>query len=149
MSLDPDPNMVIPDAITGALTALKVAYSEPSVKRFVFTSSSSAATISLPDKPRTVVDEKSWAEGAVKAAWADPPYTMKRAGAVYAASKVQSEQAVWKYHEEHRRERPDLVVNTGKMPPRMNIELLVLISFSTAELQLGQIYRSRQTRLPE
>ncbi|KAM0231263.1 hypothetical protein ACHAPO_008642 [Fusarium lateritium] len=112
MSLSPDPNTVIPDAINGAITALKVAYSEPSVKRFVLTSSSSAATISFPGKPHTLVNEESWSEGPVKLAWADPPYTMQRAGAVYAASKVQSEQALWKYHEEHRNERPDLVVNT-------------------------------------
>jgi nucleoside-diphosphate-sugar epimerase len=121
MSLSPDPNIVIPDAINGAITALKVAYSEPSVKRFVLTSSSSAAAISLPGKPHTLVNEESWSEGAVKVAWADPPYTMQRAGAVYAASKVQSEQALWKYHEEHRSERPDLVVNTGKTLLRWGI----------------------------
>ncbi|GKU10144.1 unnamed protein product [Fusarium langsethiae] len=112
MSLHPDPNQVIPEAISGALTALKVAYSESSVKRFVLTSSSSAAAVTLADKPHTLVNEKSWSEGAVKVAWADPPYTLQRAGAVYAASKVQSEQALWKYHDEHRNERPDLVVNT-------------------------------------
>lgn len=110
MSLDPDPNNVIPGAIAGALTALKVAYSEPSVKRFVFTSSSSAAT----GNRDTLVNEESWSEGDVRAAWADPPYTMERAGAVYAASKVQSEQAVWKYHQERRHEKPELVVNTGE-----------------------------------
>ncbi|QPC62863.1 hypothetical protein HYE67_005094 [Fusarium culmorum] len=112
MSLNPDPNKVIPDAIAGALTALKVAYGESSVKRFVLTSSSSAATISMPGKPHALVNEESWSEGAVKIAWSDPPYTMARAGAVYAASKVQSEQAIWKYHKEHQSERPDLVVNT-------------------------------------
>ncbi|CAG7557459.1 unnamed protein product [Fusarium equiseti] len=112
MSLNPDPNVVIPEAIDGALASLKVAYSVPSVKRFVLTSSSSAATISVPGKPHTLVNEESWSEGAVKVAWADPPYTTKRSGAVYAASKVQSEQAVWKYHQEHRHEKPELVVNT-------------------------------------
>ncbi|KAF9776780.1 hypothetical protein IL306_004976 [Fusarium sp. DS 682] len=112
MSLDPNPNNVIPDAINFAVAALKAAYAEPSVKRFVFTSSSSAAVVSVPDVPSVKVNEKSWSEGAVKKAWADPPYTKDRGGIVYAASKAQAEQAVWKYHEEHRSEKPDLVVNT-------------------------------------
>ncbi|KAF5024498.1 hypothetical protein F66182_3438 [Fusarium sp. NRRL 66182] len=112
MSLNPDPNKVIPDAINFAVNALKAAYAEPSVKRFVFTSSSSAAVVSIPGVPGVAVNEDSWSEGIVKVAWADPPYTSERAGAVYAASKTQSEQAIWKYHKEHRDERPDLVVNT-------------------------------------
>jgi nucleoside-diphosphate-sugar epimerase len=119
MSLDPDPNKVIPDAISFAVAAIKAAYAEPSVKRFVFTSSSSAAVVSLPDVPGVKVNEESWSEGAVEKAWADPPYTPERRGAVYAASKVQSEQAVWKYHKEHRSEKPDLVVNTGKVSDRI------------------------------
>ncbi|KAF4456172.1 hypothetical protein F53441_1656 [Fusarium austroafricanum] len=112
MSLDPDPNKVIPGAISFTVAALKAAYAEPSVKRFVFTSSSAAAVVSIPGRPGVTVTEKDWAEGAVKKAWADPPYNLDRAGAVYAASKVQSEQAVWKYHNEHRSEKPELVVNT-------------------------------------
>ncbi|PNP51923.1 hypothetical protein FNYG_15864 [Fusarium nygamai] len=112
LSLDPNPNNVIPGAISFAVAALKAAYAEPSVKRFVFTSSSAAAVVSLPDMPGIKVNEESWCEDAVHKAWADPPYTPDRAGIVYAASKVQSEQAVWKYHQEHRSEKPDLVVNT-------------------------------------
>ncbi|KAM0244213.1 hypothetical protein ACHAP5_006425 [Fusarium lateritium] len=112
MSLDPNPNNVIPGAIAGAVSALKAAYAVPSVKRFVLTSSSSAAVVSLPDTPGVTVTEESWSEGAVKKAWSDPPYERERAGAVYAASKNQAEKAVWDYHKEHRSEKPDLVVNT-------------------------------------
>ncbi|KAJ9415435.1 hypothetical protein QL093DRAFT_2046758 [Fusarium oxysporum] len=112
MSMDADPNNVIPGVISFAVAAIKAAYAEPSVKRFVFTSSSSAAVVSQRDVPGVKVTEESWSEGAIKKAWADPPYTPDRRGAVYAASKAQAEQAIWKYHKEHRSEKPELVVNT-------------------------------------
>lgn len=114
MTFDHDPNKVIPDTIDGALNALKAAYSEASVKRFVLTSSSDATVSVIVGKPGIMVNEKTWNEDAVEAAWAPPPYTPERAWAVYGASKTQAEQDVWKYHREHKSERPDLVVNTGK-----------------------------------
>ncbi|KAM6536195.1 hypothetical protein FALCPG4_002209 [Fusarium falciforme] len=111
-SFAPDPNDVIPQAIAFAENALKSAYKETSVKRFVLTSSSSAAVLSVPGAPGVEVLEDTWNEFAVKAAWAEPPYTPERGGVVYAASKTEAEKAVWKYHEENRDKRPDLVVNT-------------------------------------
>lgn len=112
MSLDSDPNKVIPGSVAGALNALKSAYGEPSVKRFVFTSSSAAAA--KVDEGGLTITEDSWNEQAVEAAWAEPPYGPDRAGPVYAASKTQSEQEVWKFHKENREKRPDFVVNTGE-----------------------------------
>ncbi|OLN96042.1 Aldehyde reductase 2-like protein 1 [Colletotrichum chlorophyti] len=116
----PDPNQVIPVSVAGALNALKASYSEPTVKRFVMTSSSSAA---LPADYETfkqphVVTQDSWSEDASKLAWAPPPYTPERAFQVYFASKAESEQAIWKYHKENRHRRPDLVVNS--VLPNMN-----------------------------
>ncbi|KAM0492547.1 hypothetical protein ACHAP8_009902 [Fusarium lateritium] len=110
-SFSADPNAVIPQAIAFALNALKSAYNEPSVKRFVLTSSSSAAVLSTPGAPGIKVDEDSWNDAAVKAAWADPPYTPERGGIVYAASKTEAEREIWKFHKENRNRRPDLVVN--------------------------------------
>lgn len=114
MNLDHDPNNVIPPTIAGAVNALKAAYAEPSVKRFVLTSSSTAVVSIAKGRAGITASETTWNEESVKAAWAPPPYTPERAWEVYGASKTQAEQEVWKYHEEHRRERPDLVVNTGK-----------------------------------
>ncbi|KAI8677651.1 Epimerase domain-containing protein [Fusarium keratoplasticum] len=111
-SFAPDPSDVIPQAIAFAENALKSAYKENSVKRFVLTSSSSAAVLSIPGAPGVEVLEDTWNEFAVKAAWAEPPYTPERGGVVYAASKTEAEKAVWKYHKENRDKRPDLVVNT-------------------------------------
>jgi NAD(P)-dependent dehydrogenase (short-subunit alcohol dehydrogenase family) len=112
MSFDHDPNKVIPITIAGAVNALKSAYAEPSVKRFVLTSSSAAA-LSANTPAGSVITVETWNEQAVKDAWADPPYTPERASTVYFASKTQSEQAVWKFHKENRAKRPDLVVNAG------------------------------------
>lgn len=105
---------MIPVSIAGALNALKSAYSEPTVKRFVLTSSSTAAVSPRPGRPESIVAEGTWNEEAVTAAWAEPPYNPERSLAVYAASKTQAEQAVWNFHREHQKDRPDLVVNTGK-----------------------------------
>lgn len=113
MTFDPDPNKVVPPTIDGALGALKSAYAESSVKRFVFTSSSSCAALSFTGQPGVVVTEKTWNEKAIKKAWADPPYTPDRGGFVYAASKTQAEQEVWKFHRENQHKRPDLALNTG------------------------------------
>lgn len=113
-----DPNVVIPQAVAFAENALKSAYKEASVKRFVLTSSSSTCYLAVgsadPSVPGIKVTADTWNESALKAAWADPPYTPDRGARVYAASKTESEQAVWKYHKENRNRRPDLVVNTGE-----------------------------------
>ena len=92
VALDPNPNNVIPAAIAGAVNALKAAYAEPGVKRFVLTSSATAVVWPSPDQPGTIVTEDTWNEDAVKRAWAEPPYKPERALAVYAASKTQAEQ---------------------------------------------------------
>lgn len=113
MTQDYDPNNVVTAAIGGAVNALKAAYSEPSVKRFIFTSSSSAVVISLRGVPGVTITEDTWNEEAVKLAWEGPPYNPERGFITYAASKTQAEQEVWKFHRENSHKRPDLVVNTG------------------------------------
>lgn len=117
MTLDHNPHKVIPNAVAFAVNALQAAYATPSAKRFVFCSSSTAAVLSVVDRPGIRVDAGTWNEDAVKEAWADPPYTPDRAHAVYSASKTLAEQAVWRYYEEHVAARPDFVVNTGQSDP--------------------------------
>ncbi|KAL7940088.1 hypothetical protein V8C42DRAFT_356483 [Trichoderma barbatum] len=112
MSFDPDPNKVIPFAVSFAVNALQAAYKEPSVKRFVFTSSSAAAVISSPEIPVATITEDSWTDFIVDAAWAETPYNPERGMVTYAASKNQAEKAVWKFHKENYQKRPDLTVNT-------------------------------------
>ncbi len=114
MSMDPNPHNVIPQVISAATNVLKAAFAEPGVYRFVYLSSCSAALLSSTDTPGIIITEQSWCEELVRDAWAPPPYEPSRGLQVYAASKAQGEQAVWKYYNEHRYERPDLVVNTGQ-----------------------------------
>lgn len=111
MTMDSDPNKVIPGSIAGALNAMKAAYAEPSVKRFVYTSSSAAAY--THDQPPKTITKDTWNEEAVKKAWAPQDPGSWGLQAVYPASKTQSEQEVWKYHKENKDKRPDIVVNTG------------------------------------
>lgn len=96
VSFSPDPHQVVPQTVAGVLNMLKAAHLESSVKRFVFTSSSVAAT--MPD-PGVVahLHENTWNEHTEKIAWADPPYKDERAFDVYAASKIASERAAWDF----------------------------------------------------
>ncbi|KAK5057464.1 hypothetical protein LTR84_011464 [Exophiala bonariae] len=100
---------VIPITVAGAVNALKAAYAEPSVKRFVLTSSSAAAVGVL--ESGITVTEESFNTKAVERAWSGPPYEPARPLINYEASKTEAEQAVWKFHNENRSKRPDLVVN--------------------------------------
>jgi nucleoside-diphosphate-sugar epimerase len=117
VSLDPDPNKTIPLVISGSLNALKAAYDEPSVKRFIYTSSSASVYNPL-DEPGKIVTQDTWNEEAIRQAWKEPPYEAERGIMVYAAGKTQAEKEIWRFHKEHRHERADLVVNTGEQPPR-------------------------------
>jgi nucleoside-diphosphate-sugar epimerase len=115
MSFDKDPNKVIPQAVAGITTALKAAAKERSVKRFVYTSSSVAATLSKPGKI-FYIDSTTWNEESVKAAWEPAPYEDGREWQNYAAAKPESAKAVWKFLED---EKPGFVVNT--VCPNANI----------------------------
>ena len=110
MSLDPDPNNTIPLVISGSLNALKAAYDEPSVKQFIYTSSS-ASVYNPPDEPGNMVAQDTWNEEAIREAWKEPPYEPERGIMVYAAGKMQAEKEIWRFHKEHHQEREDLVVN--------------------------------------
>ncbi|TEA10824.1 Aldehyde reductase 2 [Colletotrichum sidae] len=114
----PDPREIIPPSVASAEIAIRAAYAEPGVKRFVLTSSSSAAVpTSLEDASNaelrgTVITRDSWVDDIKRRAWSAPEHPPEDfGGVVYGASKMEQEQAVWKYHAEHRAERPDLVVN--------------------------------------
>ena len=63
----------------------------------------------LEPNVRLRVDQSSWNEFDVQAAWAPPPHEVSRASAVYSASKVAGEKAAWKFMEEN---KPSFVLNT-------------------------------------
>ena len=107
-SLDPNPHNVIPGTISGVVKALEGASQEPSVKRFVFTSSSRAAVIPKPNKPVKVTTD-TWADEALELAYRDPPYEPERALHVYGASKILAEREAWKFMDE---KKPAFTLNT-------------------------------------
>ncbi|KAK1570175.1 aldehyde reductase [Colletotrichum navitas] len=113
-SLDPNPYNVIPGTVSGTLNALEAAAQEPSVKRFVLTSSSTAALIPKPNNPVKVTTD-TWNIEAVELAYRDPPYEPERALPVYAASKTLSEKEAWKFMDER---KPSFTLNT--ILPNMN-----------------------------
>ncbi len=108
MSDSPDPNKLIPSVIAGTINALTAASKTPSIKRFVFTSSSTAILIPRLNEVFTITTSQ-WNDDAVAKAWEPSPYEADRAFTVYAASKTQAEREVWKFVKE---KKPGFVVNT-------------------------------------
>jgi nucleoside-diphosphate-sugar epimerase len=108
LSFSPDPNIVITGCVNGIKAILAEAHATPTIKRFVYTSSSNAATRPLIGETRHV-DWSSWNDDISEEAWAPPPYKAERAYAVYAASKVACERAAWNFVRE---QRPGFVFNS-------------------------------------
>lgn len=96
LSFSDDPNAVIPEVIAGVKSILESSAKEKSIKRFVYTSSSMAATMPKPNKKFTITPQ-SWNQEAVDKAWG--PNFEGRNWAVYGASKVEAEREVWKFVE--------------------------------------------------
>ncbi|KUJ16771.1 NAD(P)-binding protein [Mollisia scopiformis] len=115
VSFNSDPHKVIPVVVDGINSILKAAANEPSVKRFVYTSSSAAASAAIPNKEFTI-DSSTWNDVQVKEAWAPPPYEPERAFVVYSASKTEGEQALWKFVKD---QKPGFVTNS--ILPNLNL----------------------------
>ncbi|KAL8951035.1 MAG: hypothetical protein Q9183_007487, partial [Haloplaca sp. 2 TL-2023] len=115
LTLNPNPYAVIPMVLSGVKNTLTAAARTPSVKRFVYTSSSAAATAPIANK-KFHVDTSTWNDADVEAAWAPPPYTEDRKLAVYAASKTLAEKECWRFMRE---EKPAFVLNA--VLPNCNI----------------------------
>ncbi|CZT45345.1 related to aldehyde reductase II [Rhynchosporium secalis] len=95
-----DPNKVITPIVNGMEFLLRAASNQSSIKSFVYTSSSSALSLTRLNE-RYTLNKDLWNETSVKAAWAPPPYSADRAADVYAASKTQAEQKAWELLKNH------------------------------------------------
>ncbi|KAK1706923.1 NAD dependent epimerase/dehydratase [Colletotrichum acutatum] len=111
-----DPAEVIGGAVKCGMVAIKAAYKEPNMKRFVLTSSASTL---MPLKKENffalkgqTVDVDTFGHDAKALAWAPPPWGVEHGGAIYGASKMEQEQNIWKFYEENKTNRPDIVVNS-------------------------------------
>lgn len=109
-NFDCEPHTAIPPVIASAINALEAAARESTVRRFVYCSSTTAAANSGNGR-RSNVTSDNWNTAAFTAAWEPRPNTPERAWAVYAAGKMQTEQAVWRWHRDR---RPNFVLNCGE-----------------------------------
>lgn len=115
-TLDPDPTKVVAPTVAMATEMLKAAKKAGVCKRFVFTGSAAVAWIPKPDTAFSI-DKDTWNTTSLEKVRAmEPPYNPDGFYDVYAASKVEAEQAVWRFVEE---EKPDFVVNS--VIPNTNI----------------------------
>jgi nucleoside-diphosphate-sugar epimerase len=55
--MDPDPDVVIPRTVKGAINALEASLKHSQIKRFVLTSSSVAAYVGEPNVEGIIIDE--------------------------------------------------------------------------------------------
>ncbi|TDZ40421.1 Aldehyde reductase 2 [Colletotrichum spinosum] len=102
VSFSKDPNQVIPWVVKATETLLATAAKVPTLKRVVLTSSSSAALIPKTNETGVRVNEDTWNEKAIKAAW-DPNTPDNAKGYnTYAASKTEGERAAWKWVEKNK-----------------------------------------------
>lgn len=111
-SLSPDPHIVVPTVVNSITSLLSAAAATPSVRRFVYTSSSVAAVEPVLDKAYHI-DSSSWNQVSVPAAYSpirpdEPSPNPVRSFDVYKASKILGEQAVWDFVKTN---KPSFVVN--------------------------------------
>lgn len=120
VSLDPDPNRVIPLVVDATISALTSAAKEESVQRFVLTSSATAAAVAKPEQ-QLVVNADSWNEESVGLAYKAPEglTDIEKGFNVYGASKVKGEQALWEWVKKN---KPDFVVNCGRLEVTMQVD---------------------------
>lgn len=105
--MNPDPNQVVPVLVKHLEGLLESMTKESSIKRFVYTSSSTAATLPVPGRPGHL-DKTTYNDEAVKMAW-EPPHVPEKGYPVYGASKTEAERAIWKWVHE---KKPGFVVNS-------------------------------------
>lgn len=107
VSFSPNPEEVIDPVVAGTLSILHSAATQPTIRRFVLTSSSIAGDFTRPNEVYSL-DEHSWNEVSSVEAYKKGEGIM-HGGHVYAASKVLGEKAAWKFVQE---EKPGFVLNT-------------------------------------
>ncbi|GJC83964.1 NAD-dependent epimerase/dehydratase terH [Colletotrichum liriopes] len=108
VSFDPNPNTVVTEVVSSLHSLLESAAKTAEVKSFVYTSSFAAVASPTTGVARKITEE-TYSEDFVREAWAPPPYTPERAMAVYGASKVAAERALFAYAKE---KKPHFTTNS-------------------------------------
>ncbi|RDW65654.1 uncharacterized protein DSM5745_09393 [Aspergillus mulundensis] len=97
LSMNRDPEKVVPQMVQGVRNALEAAARHPLVKRVVYTSSSTAAFISVPNKEGVRITRDTWHDASIAAAWATDTPDDERGYQVYCASKTLAEKGAWEW----------------------------------------------------
>lgn len=105
MTHSADAKVAIPKAVSGALNALKASAKVPGLTRFVYTSSSFAATQPKPGLEFTIT-ANTYNDEAMVRAW-EPDADGET---VYSASKVEAERAIFDWAKAN---KPSLIINAG------------------------------------
>lgn len=100
VTFTPDYEAVVGTAVNSTLNALRTAAAEPSIKRFVLTSSYVAAAPPQVGKDGTKFDANSWNEQVVEMTKSAPKDHPLLGPFIYMTSKVKSEQAAWDFMKE-------------------------------------------------
>lgn len=109
--MNPDPNDVVPPNVDATLSIARSAASTPSLKRFVYTSSSGAAAMPTPNVPYEV-NADTYNEQAVAIAYSGKgPGGLAGGYIAYSAAKTKAEQALWKWYSEA---KPGFTLNSSK-----------------------------------
>ncbi|KAL8296011.1 hypothetical protein RB600_001480 [Gaeumannomyces tritici] len=112
LTMDPNPEKVVPGVVASMLDLLRTAAAEPSVTRFVHCSTMGTVySVDNRTDDFSVKDRNSWNDESVERAYNRRPgeTDIMQGLIVYAASKVLAEKAAWKFVDE---ERPGFVFNT-------------------------------------
>ncbi|KFX88787.1 hypothetical protein V490_07397 [Pseudogymnoascus sp. VKM F-3557] len=104
-----DPNKIIHSVVAATEAILKASSEVSSVKRVVLTSSSAAATILEEGQGSRVVDQDTWNDAAIKAAWDENTPADSKALMIYAASKTEGERAAFNWVKKN---KPGFVFNS-------------------------------------
>ncbi|KAK1755492.1 NAD(P)-binding protein [Echria macrotheca] len=107
VTLDANPERVIPQTVLGVTALLEAASREVSVKEFVYTSSIVAATMPVAGN-QTLVGSETFNELALRLAWEGRREEVN-GFLVYMASKAAAEKAVWEFV---RDKKPRFTVNS-------------------------------------
>lgn len=90
LTFSTDPKEVVEPSVKGTLNVFKSATREPKIKSFVYTSSSAACLLPMPDK-KVKITKDTFNDIAIEAAYKPNPSAFE----VYAASKAAAEKALW------------------------------------------------------
>lgn len=137
-SFSNDPHKVIGGVIDSVTNVLTAAAKEPKVKRFVLTSSSTAALLAKPGVEQTATVD-TWNDEAVEAAWVKDPDPL----AVYAASKTEGERTLWKFVKE---KQPSFVANA--ILPNLNLGKVLGSTGPTGSAVIDFYTEQRRDRFP-